>query len=391
MASSLAKTKSHHRQTPQSSSASSSSIITVQRAASVSPRNGTRSNVPTFRSQSPNERNLAPAKYSGRTISPDTKKRSSAVYHRPDSAQGVREGVGNLNRWSQSTTSSRSSATYNRRSSFSKRLSGSFGSFGGNSNPQASSNALNKAHTTSTHTQQALAAKPALVQPPPDLLPLVTSSSLSRTADSAETPLTAATSTPTTIELLSASTSTSGDLDYFGEHYKGNLLSSEISTAASAPLLIAVPSFATKPISQAYFFQSSGSESSQRPIATDAAASSYYVRSTSRPNHSEKYQLSHRRYSRSRGSRKGSFGTEGESSTSSVRSARARSSRRKTSAMLSKALQKANHAVLLDNAQNFEGAMEAYADACDLLYQVMSRSSTDEDRGKLENVVSRLV
>lgn len=386
MASSLAKTKSHHRQTPQSGSASSSSVITVQRAASVSPRNGARSNVSTFRSQSPNERNLAPAKYSGRTISPDTKKRSSAVYHRPDSAQGVREGVGNLNRWSQSTTSSRSSATHNRRSSFSKRLSGSFGSFGGNSNP---------------YTQQELAAQPAPIQPPPpDLLPLLTSSSLSRTADAAETPLSAATSTPTTIELLSASTSTSGDLDYFGEHYKGNLLSRELSAAAasasasasaSAPLSIAVSSFATKPISQTYFFQSSGSESSQRPIATDAAASTYYVRGTSRANHSEQYQLSHRRHSRNRGFRKGSFGTEGESSTSSVRSARAKSSRRKTSAMLSKALQKANHAVLLDNAQNFEGAMEAYADACDLLYQVMSRSSTDEDRGKLENVVSGVV
>ena len=57
--------------------------------------------------------------------------------------------------------------------------------------------------------------------------------------------------------------------------------------------------------------------------------------------------------------------------------------------MLSKALQKANHAVLLDNAQNFEGAMDAYADACNLLHQVMSRSSTDEDRRKLENVVSK--
>ena len=56
--------------------------------------------------------------------------------------------------------------------------------------------------------------------------------------------------------------------------------------------------------------------------------------------------------------------------------------------MLSKALQKANHAVLLDNAQNFEGAMDAYADACALLQQVMTRSSGDEDRKKLEAVVS---
>jgi hypothetical protein len=58
--------------------------------------------------------------------------------------------------------------------------------------------------------------------------------------------------------------------------------------------------------------------------------------------------------------------------------------------MLSRALQKANTAVLLDNAQNFEGAMEAYEDACKLLQQVMIRSSAEEDRRKLDAIVSRL-
>lgn len=57
-------------------------------------------------------------------------------------------------------------------------------------------------------------------------------------------------------------------------------------------------------------------------------------------------------------------------------------------AMLSKALQKANTAVLLDNAQNFEGAMQAYSEACSLLQQVMARSSGDDDRRKLEAIVS---
>ena len=87
---------------------------------------------------------------------------------------------------------------------------------------------------------------------------------------------------------------------------------------------------------------------------------------------------------------RGSGGTEGESSASSVRSNRPKEYRRKTpsqKAMLSKALQKANHAVLLDNAQNFEGAIIAYTDACALLQQVMQRSSGDEDRKKLEAVV----
>ena len=58
--------------------------------------------------------------------------------------------------------------------------------------------------------------------------------------------------------------------------------------------------------------------------------------------------------------------------------------------MLSRALQKANTAVLLDNAQNFEGAMEAYEDACKLLQHVMIRSSQDEDKRKLDAIVSSL-
>jgi hypothetical protein len=58
--------------------------------------------------------------------------------------------------------------------------------------------------------------------------------------------------------------------------------------------------------------------------------------------------------------------------------------------MLSKALQMANTAVLLDNAQNLEGAMEAYKDACKLLQQVVIRTSPDEDRRKLNAIVSIL-
>lgn len=58
-------------------------------------------------------------------------------------------------------------------------------------------------------------------------------------------------------------------------------------------------------------------------------------------------------------------------------------------AMLSRALQKANTAVQLDNAQNFEGARQAYAEACDLLQQVLQRTTADEDKRKLEAIVSQ--
>ncbi|RMZ86862.1 hypothetical protein DV736_g5915, partial [Chaetothyriales sp. CBS 134916] len=56
--------------------------------------------------------------------------------------------------------------------------------------------------------------------------------------------------------------------------------------------------------------------------------------------------------------------------------------------MLSKALSVANNAVLLDNAQNIDGAIAAYAEACDLLQQVMLRSSDNDDRKKLSAIRS---
>ncbi|KAK5092263.1 hypothetical protein LTR70_001928 [Exophiala xenobiotica] len=56
--------------------------------------------------------------------------------------------------------------------------------------------------------------------------------------------------------------------------------------------------------------------------------------------------------------------------------------------MLSQALSKANQAVLYDNAQNMQGAIEAYHEACDILEQVMARSNDMEDRKKLSAIRS---
>ncbi|KAK4221534.1 hypothetical protein QBC38DRAFT_513508 [Podospora fimiseda] len=55
-------------------------------------------------------------------------------------------------------------------------------------------------------------------------------------------------------------------------------------------------------------------------------------------------------------------------------------------AMLSKALQKANTAVQLDNVQNFEAARRAYTEACAVLQQVLMRTSGEEDRRKLDAI-----
>ena len=72
------------------------------------------------------------------------------------------------------------------------------------------------------------------------------------------------------------------------------------------------------------------------------------------------------------------------SATSPTRGRSHRSPTQKT--MLSKALAVANSAVLLDNAQNISGAIEAYAEACDLLKQVLVRSSILDDRKRLSDI-----
>ncbi|KAI3322364.1 hypothetical protein HD806DRAFT_523234 [Xylariaceae sp. AK1471] len=54
--------------------------------------------------------------------------------------------------------------------------------------------------------------------------------------------------------------------------------------------------------------------------------------------------------------------------------------------MLSKALNKANAAVQLDNEQNYGAAREAYIEACELLQQVLARTNGEDDRKKLEAI-----
>lgn len=383
----MASTVANPPKTSRSNSTSSSSIITVQRAASTTSRNHTRQTPSGLRSQSPTENGLIPTSLSAQTLSADGRRRSSAVYSRPDSGNGVKEGVGNLNRWSQSTASSKSSATHNRRGSFSKRLSGSFGSFGGFTNPQSTSpggKVLTKPRPSPKVSPQDQPTRSSPTRLARNLPPIVTLSSLSYSANATDSPSTSATVTPATAELLSTSTSASSELDPFGERWKVIPPHTQRNTA---PLSVPRTTSPRHPV------QSPGSESSRPSGSGNPAVSLYSARGSTRLKHSERYHSSQRRHSRNRDEAgRGSAGTEGESSTSPARSL-ARPHKRKSpsqKAMLSKALQKANHAVLLDNAQNFEGAMDAYGDACTLLKQVMVRSSTDEDRRKLEDVVSEM-
>ncbi|KAI1343846.1 hypothetical protein F5Y15DRAFT_411700 [Xylariaceae sp. FL0016] len=57
-------------------------------------------------------------------------------------------------------------------------------------------------------------------------------------------------------------------------------------------------------------------------------------------------------------------------------------------AMLSTALAKASTAVQLDNAQYHSGARKYYAEACDLLQQIIARANDEDDRKKLDGIRS---
>ena len=391
MASTLGKSPNHHRQGSRPNSASSSSIVTVQRASSFTSRHGPHPPVSGLRSQSPTEANTIPTDLSRRTLTPEaSKRRSSALYTRPDSGNGLRDGgVGNLNRWSQSTASSKSSATHNRRNSFSRRLSGSFGSFTGFANAPTASPNTTLAHrgrpSPKGSPQELPTMAPPPINPPPMLPPIVTLSSLSQAVDSADSPSTA-TATPATAEILSASTYTPTEPDYFGNRWQSKSPSQVTSgvkrSAPSATSRAIVPS----PI----IIDRSGRNGSPGP-----PESLYSPRTTARVRNTDRRRVSQNGHRRSRGvNGKGSGAADGESSASDHKDGAERPQKRKApsqKAMLSKALEKAHHAVTLDQNSNFEGAMHAYQEACSLLRRVMTRSSGVEDRLKLDAVVSEAV
>lgn len=308
-----------------------------------------------------------------RAHSPDSRRKHHGGHSRPTSISGITEGIGNLNRWSQSTVSSKSSTTaQNRRNSFARRLSGSFNSLGGFSmsqSPPPNRGMLQKPKSSPGGSPQRAPSRSALVHPPGRLLPVMTIPSLSQAVDLADTPATDNTTTPATADLLTPATHHDGGSDYFGDKWSHKGKSNQIKGMSSSHnMSVSANSSPSRGDNARY----------PHPHAHEESATMGEL---------EAAQIQHRKAAGS-----GNTGAEVGSLLPSETNQRESRRRRKPpsqKAMLSKALQKANHAVLLDNAQNFEGAMDAYGDACDLLQQVMLRSSGEEDRKKLEAIVSR--
>lgn len=302
--------------------------------------------------------------------SPESRRRQVASHHRSNSIGSVNEGVGNLNRWSQSTTSSKGSPAHTRSNSLSRRMSfgtaGAF-NFGSNKPDNPSNHHLQKANIAGASTVESPSQRTSSRQsegstnPSMALPPIITLPSHQRIVSGSdqESPQTSTTISPSTAGLLSAAVHSAAP-DYFGRTWDD-------------------------PSSRIAGRSSSKTRSPINPSSLSVAPGN--TRSTDSPVHRHRQE---RERSRSRGhSRNRSHTTKGSSGTASSDKIKDRSSKPPSQkAMLSKALQKANTAVVLDNAQNFEGAMEAYSEACDLLQQVMLRSSGDEDRRKLEAIVS---
>lgn len=263
---------------------------------------------------------------------------------------------GYLDRWSKSTESSSvSNTTHKRSNSFSRRMSLSTGgnSFLDTSPPRK----LQKPRpaTAGSPSSQIKITRPPGIDPALITLPPINTlpnlqTSLSTSSSSIGGPTTPS---PSTAQLLSAA---ARSVNYFGKVEDSSLGPQEFSSQRRGTSSSRSTNLGPSPIS--------GPNS-----AVDAKA-----------RQEEEDRPRSRGHSRHRSQ-------AGKSSTG-TNSSRRSSKQPSQKAMLSKALQKANTAVLLDNAQNFEGAMQAYSEACALLQQVMLRSSGDDDRRKLEAIVS---
>lgn len=267
------------------------------------------------------------------------------------------QGGGPSNRWSKSTSSSTTGdlVAHKRSNSFTRRMSFGGGAFLDTTPSPPRKLQKSRPSTANSPSQikisRTIFDSASIILPPINTLP-----SLQTSVGNGSSPLTGPTTpSPSTAQILSAAARSA---DYFGRVWEDSSLGPRDFSHKRAPSASRSANLGPSPIFATGSFESGA----------------------------VKQQDGEDERPRSRGhSRHRSQAAKGSSGTgSSNRSSKQPSQK----AMLSKALQKANTAVLLDNAQNFEGAMQAYSEACSLLQQVMLRSSGDEDRRKLEAIVS---
>lgn len=344
----------------------SSSTVTVQRAASIGPSRSTPQPLASLQDlQGTANASSSTTNFSKPVTSHELRRRQSASHSRSSSVNGVRDGIGNLNRWSQSTTSSKGSASHTRSDSISRRMSfGGSGTFAFGASSIQPPNKLQKArkHAAESPSRQPSSTRP--VEPPlkptTSLPPIVTLPISQLAANIKSSPLTATTSTPSTAGLLSAAVRSTVP-DYFGKTWEET--TPRDYTHSKKRDRSPIDSLQSSAVYSAKHYPNSSSSSRQRQEAENSLG-------------------------RGRPKNRPQVGKSSSGTTTFDKSKDRGTKLPSQKAMLSIALQKANTAVLLDNAQNFEGAMQAYSEACSLLQQVMMRSSGEEDKRKLDTIVS---
>lgn len=221
--------------------------------------------------------------------------------------------------------------------------------------------------------RQASRDVPGLVIPPNSVHAFDVSNHASQKPET-QTPSTA-TATPTATELLTPA-SKSKPNDYFADGWNGRIpVSQNPKNDVKRP---APTSYSTT-----HIYVTRDNDSNIQ-IMSGRANTSPIGQARSSPNR----QLGHwRHHDKQSGNDTGA--TIPGSSISSTKSGRSRAPGHRSptqKTMLAEALSKANTAVLLDNAQNLGGAVHAYGEACQLLQQVMLRSSDPDDREKLSTI-----
>ncbi|KAK4213202.1 hypothetical protein QBC37DRAFT_473373 [Rhypophila decipiens] len=261
-------------------------------------------------------------------------------HSRSSSAGALSDSLRNLNRWSASTTSSRTSNL----TGFTKRISSEV--FGGSGNSPNRKLHKSRPSTSSISPRTTLPARARVESPPPVIPPLQSLPQIS-----------------------------------FGPSLEEEVRQSNVLDRSSP---VPRPKLILRPSDELGLYwdgapqipeDNSGLSSQLNP------AESLLPAATITPERKMPYTQN----GDSRGhSRNRSANTSADTTSSRTRDRANRPPSQRT--MLSKALQKANTAVQLDNAQNTEGARSAYSEACTLLQQVLLRTAAEEDRKKLEAI-----
>ena len=370
----------HHRLSSRSNSVSSASVVTVKRTGSLSSSStAARNSTAPMKAQSPTETSLIALKLSREPMSQEHKRRKSVAVDPTERASG--EWLGSVHRLSHSTSSSVASISNpnSRRSRASsgavlpplatytpKKRSWAPVDHSPRASPQrklrssrpGSRNRLSP--TSSPERERQRPSRPDVTNSLKALPPLHTTPALTDPND---------TESPSTIQIATPSTQSSYGQDYFGDE----TVSPRSKAKSKKPLMIRNH---TSSMSAGGSSRLQMAEKAQEPTpeaGSSEVQSDRTIMGGSRIGNPE-YQEEGSRpppVAENRHHRRNRTHERGEKDKKQ---------------MLSRALQKANTAVLLDNAQNFEGALEAYNDACRLLQQVMDRSSGAEDKRKLDAI-----